>query len=99
VLEAAGLLDHVDRGSLSQMCQSWAEYVDATAHLKKEGSVIKVGELPRLSPWVSVQEKASIRYNRLAGLFGLTPGSRETLDMSKRDTPLTGKSRGERLLG
>lgn len=95
-LDAVGLLSTVDRGQLVIVCDAWAQYAQATRSLRELGPLVTP---QRASPWLKIQQDAAKLYNRLASEFGLSPGSRMTLKVGTRDTPLEKRSRLDEMLG
>ena len=95
------LLSELDRAALSVYCQSWADWLDACANLRKYNPVIvinqtvaasgkKSGGQMATSPYVALRDKAY--RNMCSGLaqFGLSPADRErlTVDPKERATRL-----------
>jgi P27 family predicted phage terminase small subunit len=89
LLEDAGLLSEVDLVAISAYCQAWAELVETTKQLEKEGRVIQVpiqsasgqiiGHNPKSHPAVRMQRDAFNRVNTFLSQFGFSPVARARL--------------------
>ncbi len=90
-LDRIGLLTVVDRAALAAYCQAWAELVEATQVLGREGRIVeaevfnKAGELTghvkKLHPAVKMQRDAFARVKAFLGEFGLSPARRVGLSV------------------
>ncbi len=89
-LEKLGLLTHLDRAALATYCQAWARYVDAEA-LIASGGLIVIGHrgASAKSPALTVARAAAAEVLSLAKELGLTPASRQRLDVAKAETETT----------
>lgn len=91
LLDALGLLTHLDRAALTAYCQCWARWVDAEGKVNQLGAVVlrpaplaAEGEeqpppefMP--NPYLRVAEASLKQLTRLLAEFGLTPSSRTRL--------------------
>ena len=56
-LEQAGLLTQIDRAAFAGYCQSYADWVDAKAHIAAEGSTFETPNgYQQQTPWVSIAQ-------------------------------------------
>lgn len=81
-LASAGLLCKIDRAALAIMCKSWADYIDASKRIKKEGDTYLMphGQLC-VNPLVGIRKQAFADWVKLASMFGLTPSSRARINV------------------
>lgn len=76
-LHALGLISTVDRAALAICCTAWADYVQASNKLVKEGAVIisdKGGMYQ--NPWVAIKKRSMDQVMKFYSEFGMTPSSR-----------------------
>ena len=72
----------LDRGILAAHCQTWALWREAEAIIAKEGTTYQTPEgLWKRHPACAIASDASKTLLRLAGELGLTPLSRQRLDV------------------
>lgn len=76
-LERIGVLTTIDVGAFAGLCESWAQYREASEFLHKHGAVYKTpkGGLAR-APQVAIARDALAAYVRLCTEFGLTAVAR-----------------------
>ena len=76
-LERIGVLTTIDVGAFAGLCESWAQYRDASEFLHKHGAVYKTpkGGLAR-APQVAIARDALAAYMRACTEFGLTAVAR-----------------------
>ena len=76
-LERIGVLTEIDDLALIGLCQSWAEYLDATEQARKTGMLVKAPSgYPMLNPYVMLANQALKRVKSFLTEFGMTPSSR-----------------------
>lgn len=90
-LAKVGVLLDPDRRMLEMLCQEYAAYREAAAHLEQEGMVQTTStgfEGP--SVWINISRGAFDRYLKAASHFGLTPSSRSSIEVkpAKKENPL-----------
>jgi P27 family predicted phage terminase small subunit len=76
----AGLLTHLDRTAVALYCVAWGDWLDAEAHLRQFGTVVRKvrgGQGP--SPWLRVANTAYAQMRALANELGLSPASRSRI--------------------
>ena len=79
-LEQAGLLTQVDRAAFAGYCQSYADWVDAKAHIAAEGSTFETPNgYQQQTPWVSIAQASLKTMLKFCTEFGLTPSSRSRI--------------------
>lgn len=78
ILERLGVLTETDTGALTTYCEAWATWKGATQKIRQFGMVIKGkdGDLPIVSPYVKIAEKAFAQVKGMLIEFGMTPSSR-----------------------
>jgi P27 family predicted phage terminase small subunit len=84
LLMAAGLLTELDRAVVSLYCVAYARWLDAEAHLRQFGTVVRKvrgGQGP--SPYLRVANTAYAQMRALANELGLSPASRSRLRVEK----------------
>ena len=76
-LERIGVLTTIDVGAFAGLCESWAQYREASEFLHKHGAVYrtKAGVLVR-APQVAIARDALAAYMRGCTEFGLTAAAR-----------------------
>lgn len=86
---ALGILTLIDRAALAMYCQAWARWVEAEAHVKKHGLVIRapVTGFPIQNPFLAVSNKAQEQMRSLLIEFGMTPASRTRIDVTRAGSP------------
>ena len=87
ILES-GLLSKLDRDALHVYCVAFATWLEAMAHIKIEGAVIRVGIVVKKNPWLDVAAQAEKAIKIGADQFGLSPKARQALsapEIEKRD--------------
>jgi P27 family predicted phage terminase small subunit len=76
-LERIGVLTEVDDLALIGLCQSWAEYLEATEQVRKTGMLVKAPSgYPILNPYIVLANQALKRVKSFLTEFGMTPSSR-----------------------
>ena len=80
-LREMGLLSRADRPALAAYCTAWSRWVEAEAHVKKYGTIVKSPEkgFPMKSPYLCVADQAMETMRKLMVEFGLTPSSRSRI--------------------
>ena len=79
-LHRIGLLTEIDGMALAVLCQSWAEYLDATAKLKETGMLVKSpGGYPIMNPYLAIANQAVKKVRALLAEFGMSPSSRSRI--------------------
>ncbi len=79
-LERMGVLTEVDDLALIGLCQSWAEYLEATEQASKTGMLVKSPSgYPILNPYVTLANQALKRVRSFLTEFGMTPSSRSRI--------------------
>jgi P27 family predicted phage terminase small subunit len=73
-----------DTAALSAYCEAWITWKAATQQIRKYGMVLKGtdGELPKISPFVQIADKALSHLRALLVEFGMTPSSRARVHVS-----------------
>jgi len=75
-----GLLTELDDMALSMLCQSWAEYLEATDQVKKTGMLVKSPNgFPVFNPYLVIANQAVKRVRSLLAEFGMSPSSRSRI--------------------
>lgn len=100
LLHGAGLLTALDGAALGAGCQSYGIFVEATANIRKSGTVIKsIQGQPMMSPYLKVANIALQQWTRMLAEFGMTPSSRSrvTVAAAPQDDPFEAFLRGGRL--
>ncbi len=80
-----GLLTAVDAGALAGLCESFAQFREASEFLHRHGPVYRRGELLKVTPQVHIARDAFATYLKLAGEFGLTPAARTRISTAPAD--------------
>ncbi|MCP4589577.1 MAG: phage terminase small subunit P27 family [bacterium] len=81
-LTRLGMVCGLDRGVLVTYCQTWALWREAVAVIAKEGITNQTNDgLRKRHPACAIASDASKTLLRLAGELGLTPLSRQRLDL------------------
>jgi len=79
-LERIGVLTEVDDLALIGLCQSWAEYLEATEQARKTGMLVKAPSgYPIFNPYVVLANQALKRVKAFLTEFGMTPSSRSRI--------------------
>lgn len=78
ILERLGVFTETDTIALTAYCEAWATWKGATQKIRQFGMVIKGkdGDLPIVSPYVKIAEKAFTQVKGMLIEFGMTPSSR-----------------------
>jgi P27 family predicted phage terminase small subunit len=83
-LERIGVLTEVDELALVSLCQSWAEYIEATEQARKTGMLVKSPSgYPIVNPYVTLANQALKRVRSFLTEFGMTPGSRSRISAAE----------------
>lgn len=86
LLGAAKLLTDADRTALAAYCQAYAAWLDAGAHIKRLGAIVKTPNgYPMVSPYVAIEKQAFTQMCKLLVEFGMTPASRSRLRIAQPD--------------
>ena len=92
-----GLLTLADRPSLTAYCIAWAEFVDATQALAKEGRVYETpGGQRKPHPAVAMQRSAWDAVVKFGALLGLDPANRSRLSVPRAEKAKKGVMARER---
>ncbi len=84
-LERIGILTEIDDLALTGLCQSWAEYLEATEQVRKTGMLVKAPSgYPILNPYVVLANQALKRVKAFLTEFGMTPSSRSRVSAAKK---------------
>ena len=79
-LERIGVLTEADDLALIGLCQSWAEYLEATEQASKTGMLVKSPSgYPIFNPYVTLANQALKRVKAFLTEFGMTPSSRSRI--------------------
>jgi P27 family predicted phage terminase small subunit len=70
------MLAELDRDLLTIYCQTWAKWMDAQTHLRRQTIVAAPSGYPILSPYVAIEHKARIHLVQMQSQLGLTPSAR-----------------------
>jgi P27 family predicted phage terminase small subunit len=80
LLRTARAITEADRAALIALCIEWHRYVEAMAHVKTHGMVIRMANgMPMANPYLQVATKALSGCQRLWPELGLTPSSRSRI--------------------
>ena len=89
ILEALGLLSPLDRSALAAYCQTYARWVAAEMAMQGMPLVFKSPTgYPQQSPWLSIANKQLEILARYLTEFGLSPSSRQRLDLGDAEDRL-----------
>lgn len=96
MLERLGILTETDTQALSAYCEAWATWKQATQKIRQFGMVIngKDGDLPVVSPYVKIAEKAFAQVKGMLIEFGMTPSSRTRVHVAKPEAAQMSKWAG-----
>ena len=84
VLTRLGVLTRCDRALLTAYCCTWARFVAASRQLESEGLTLTTSNDTMIQhPLVGIQNQAAQRLLQLAQQLGLTPMSRQRLDIAE----------------
>ena len=79
-LEALGLLTELDQSCMISYCDAHAAWVDACAHIKALGAMLKSPNgYPVMNPYLAVKNQAEQTMDKARANLGLTPASRTRL--------------------
>ena len=79
-LARIGLLTELDDMALSMLCQSWAEYLEATDQVRKTGMLVKSPNgFPVFNPYLVIANQAVKKVRSLLAEFGMSPSSRSRI--------------------
>jgi P27 family predicted phage terminase small subunit len=98
-LEQLGIIDEIDRASLSAYCETWNQFYRAIKTLRKEGETFKTpAGYIQAHPAVAILNAARGALIKYAAQFGLTPSGRVGLAAKERESkdPLTDFARRKR---
>ena len=91
-LERIGVLTEVDDIALIGLCQSWAEYLEATEQASKTGMLVKSPSgYPIFNPYVTLANQALKRVKSFLTEFGMTPSSRSRVMASPGENEVDNK--------
>ena len=84
VLTRLGVLTRCDRALLTAYCCTWARFVAASRQLESEGLTLTTSNDTMIQhPLVGIQNQGAQRLLQLAQQLGLTPMSRQRLDVAE----------------
>lgn len=94
-LSRLDILKEEDRAVLAAYCETWAQFVDATRTVQREGLTIEAKQGTLSHPAVGIMRNAGRELRAFAAHFGLTPSSEAALsgghdDGSSEDNPFEG---------
>lgn len=77
-LVESGVINNLDRGALMILCETWANFLEATAAVRRVGIMV-VGPKgqPMRNPYLKVVNDTTLQLTRLFSEFGMTPSSRQ----------------------
>jgi len=77
VLGEVRLVTELDRTALALYCEAYAEYMEASEHIRQHGLLLKspMG-YPIQSPYLAIRNKAAEQMRAYILEFGMTPASR-----------------------
>lgn len=80
------VLTESDVSALEAYCKYWSMWKDATKYIQKWGMVLKAkdGEVPVISPYIKIADKAMMHCRAFLIEFGLTPSSRSKVRVPKK---------------
>lgn len=82
-LHEAGVLTLADRAALAAYCQAYARWAEAETKLAETPALLKTPSgYVQQSPWLSVANKQMELMGRFMAELGLTPVSRQRLDIT-----------------
>lgn len=82
-LHEAGVLTLADRAALAAYCQAYARWAEAETKLAETPALLKTPNgYVQQSPWLSVANKQMELMGRFMAELGLTPVSRQRLDIT-----------------
>ena len=80
MLARLGVLTETDGDALAAYCEAWTTWKQATQKIRQFGMVVKATregvELPVISPYVKIAERALAHMRSFLVEFGMTPSSR-----------------------
>jgi P27 family predicted phage terminase small subunit len=83
-----GLFSTADRDALAVYCQTFAQWREAEAEIKKHGMVVKGRDGgPVTSPYVGIRDRARVYLLRWWEQFGMTPSARVRVATTTTDKP------------
>lgn len=96
ILERLGVLTETDTDALTTYCEAWTTWKGATQKIRQFGMVIKGkdGDLPVVSPYVKIAEKAFAQVKGMLIEFGMTPSSRTKVHAVKKEEAVKSKWAG-----
>ena len=86
MLARLGVLTETDGDALAAYCEAWTTWKQATQKIRQFGMVVKANkagvELPVISPYVKIAERALQSMRAFLVEFGMTPSSRARIHTS-----------------
>jgi len=80
-LARIGLLTEIDEMALAMLCQSWAEYLEASEKLRETGMLVKSPNgFPMMNPYLVIANTAVKKVRALLTEFGMSPSSRSRIN-------------------
>lgn len=85
-LLGCGVLKATDQATLAMYCQAYGRWVEAEAHIRENGAVVKSPNgYPIQNPYLSVANKAMEQMTKLLPGMGLTPADRSRIQSEPQD--------------
>jgi P27 family predicted phage terminase small subunit len=76
-LARIGLMTEIDEMAFAMLCQSWAEYLEASEKLRETGMLVKSPNgFPMMDPYLVIANAAVKKIRALLTEFGMSPSSR-----------------------
>ncbi len=94
-LLARNVLTRLDQTMVARYCQTWAVWRQSVRDLDKIGQIYlpKGGKIAKQNPAMSIYLQSANDLLRMEQEMGLTPVSRQRLDIKEKETGDKGKSR------
>lgn len=98
MLRRIGVVTEAERSALIALCQQWSRYLDAHEQIRADGMVIDTENGPRVSPLITIADKALAHCQKLWVELGLTPSGRTRLKVAQDATTNPEKNKWDGLL-
>jgi len=82
LLRRIGVVTEAERSALIALCQQWSRYLTAHQQIQTDGMVIDTENGPRVSPLITIADKALAHCQKLWVELGLTPSGRTRLKVT-----------------
>lgn len=83
LLRKLGVVTEAERSALIALCQQWARYITAHQQIQTDGMIVETENGPRVSPLITIADKALAHCQRLWVELGLTPSGRTRLKVAQ----------------